>query len=234
MKSVLIKISGETLSGPSGRFDSGAIAGVCSNIRNTLEDGVGVRLVVGGGNIVRGRDFQDCQFMATETADSVGMLSTALNAIVIRDALRSYGLKVDIVSPLQLPFDILSCDIFTVNKLSACDGIIIFCGGSGLPYFSTDTVAVIAATMTRCDVLLKATKTDGVYDMDPNEHRDAQHIPELTYNDAISRNLRVMDKTAFEIASQKKMPIYVFSVREQDCFRRALTGEIKMSVIRDT
>jgi uridylate kinase len=159
------------------------------------------------------------------------MLSTVLNAIVMRDALRSYGFGVDIVSPLQLPFDVLPCDVFTVNKLSVRDDIIIFCGGAGLPYFSTDTIAVIAAAMTRCDVLLKATKTDGIYDMDPNKACDAQHIPELTYDDAIRRNLRVMDQTAFEMASQRKLPIYVFSVREHDCFQRALNREIKMSVV---
>jgi uridylate kinase len=233
VKSVLIKVSGERISGASGKFDGEAIEEVCGNIRSVVDSGVGVRLVVGGGNVVRGRDFQDCKFMAAETADSVGMLSTVLNAIIMRDALRAYGFKVNIVSPLGIPFDIYSCDVFTLRKLAACSDIIIFCGGTGLPYFSTDTVAVIAAAMTRCKVLLKATKTDGIYDLDPHEFSNAQHIPELTYDDAIRRNLRVMDRTAFEIASQKKIPIYIFSVSEHDCFRRALNREIKMSVVCD-
>ncbi|MDR1365054.1 MAG: hypothetical protein LBJ42_00520 [Holosporales bacterium] len=229
---VLIKISGEALSGAEGIFDSQAISGVCSNIKNVVDSGVKVCLVVGGGNIIRGRDFQNCRFMITETADTVGMLSTVMNCVIMRDALASCGMSVAAVSTLHLPFNILSNDIYTLNRLLPSNDVVIFCGGIGLPYFSTDTVAVVAAIMARCNVLLKATKTDGIYDLDPRLFANAQYIPELTHSDAIRRCLSVMDQTAFEVASKYKLPIYVFSASEPNCFARAINGEIKMSVAR--
>jgi uridylate kinase len=228
----LIKISGETLSGADGKFGLNEIATVCDNVKNVIDSGIKVCLVIGGGNIVRGRDFQKSDLIASETADSIGMLSTVMNGIFMRDALRARGLYVEAVSALRLPFGILPNDVFTVRELASRGAVIIFCGGVGLPYFSTDTVAVIAASMARCDALLKATKTDGIYDADPKIFDDAKHIPELTHSEAIQRNLQVMDQTAFVLASQRKLPIYVFAVNEPNCFMRAINGELKLSVVR--
>ena len=189
-------------------------------------------LVVGGGNVIRGRDFQESNIIKQETADSVGMLSTVINGILLRDALRSIGINSELVSGLRLPFDILRNDPFNILKLLDEKKVIIFVGGTGLPYFSTDTVSVIAAFMSRCDAILKATKTDGVYDKDPHKFSDAVHVSNLTYQEAIEKGLNVMDKTAFALASQRNIPIYVFSAKEDNCFIRALNSEIKHSVVR--
>ena len=232
-KRVLIKISGEMISGSNGsKFDFDAISKLCHNIKNVVDSNIDVSLVVGGGNVIRGRDFQDSNIIKQETADSVGMLSTVINGILLRDALRGIGINSELVSGLRLPFDILRNDPFNISKLTDEKKVIIFVGGTGLPYFSTDTVSVIAAFMSNCDAILKATKTDGVYDKDPYKFNDAVHISNLTYKDAIGKGLEVMDKTAFALASQRNIPIYVFSAKEDNCFVRVIKSEIKHSVVR--
>jgi uridylate kinase len=231
MRRVLIKISGEAISNSDCGFDFERISGICEKIKNVISEGIGVSFVVGGGNIIRGRDFAGTVAIRQETADSVGMLATVMNGIVVRDILRSNGVATEIVSPLRLPFDILQADHFTISKLITEGNVIMFCGGTGLPYFSTDTISVVAAFMSQCDAILKATKTDGIYDKDPAIHNDAIQIPNLTYQKAISRNLKIMDRTAFALAEQRGIPIHIFREDEPDCFLRSINKSIKQSIV---
>jgi uridylate kinase len=232
MKRVLIKISGEAIAGTAGdKFDLGAVSVICHDIKAVVESGIGVSIVVGGGNIIRGRDYKDSTCLKRETADSIGMMATAINAMILRDAIKDIGIDTEIVSPLNLPFDILQSNPFVIEKLVAERKVIIFSGGLGTPYFSTDTMAIVASFLSKSDMLLKSTKTDGIYDKDPAIHSDATHIPHLTYKEAIRKNLKIMDQMAFALAEQRNLPIHVFSIKEENCFIKSIKKEIKQSIV---
>ncbi|MDR0640611.1 MAG: hypothetical protein LBF65_02715 [Holosporales bacterium] len=232
-KRVLVKISGEAMFGANGSgFDLNAVSDTCQNIKSVIDAGIGVSLVVGGGNVIRGRDWADNKNVRQEAVDAMGMLSTVVNGILLREVLRSEGITARLVSNLNLPFDVANSNLFALEKMIRKGVVIIFVGGIGIPYFSTDTVAVIGALLSSCDVILKATQTDGIYDKDPRIHEDAVHIRELTYAEAIAQKLAFMDETAISMASVKGIPIYVFSKREPNCLLKALNHEIKLSVVR--
>ena len=231
-KRVLIKLSGESISSHTGeKFDFSILDKLCNNMLNVFNSGINISLVVGGGNIIRGRDFQNNKSIKRETADSIGMLSTVINGIIFREALYQRGIDCIIVSPLDLPFNINKLNPFIINDLCNQNKIIIFVGGLGLPYFSTDTTAVVGAVLSQCDAILKATKTDGIYDKDPNKYPDAKYLNNITYDYALENNLQIMDDSAFLLAKQHQLPIYVFSLSEKNCFIRALNGNIKKSII---
>lgn len=231
-KRILIKISGEFfLSNNNEKFDNLKLKKLCNDIKNVLNIGINISLVIGGGNIIRGRDFNNNDLISRETADSIGMLSTVINGIIVRDILSKNNIDVEIVSLLDLPFDIKKLNPFTIRKLSEQDKLIIFVGGLGLPYFSTDTISVVGASLSQCDAILKATKTDGVYDKDPNIYPEAKYLEHITYDYALHNNLQIMDNMAFSLAKQFNMPIHVFSLFEDNCFIKALNKSIKTSVI---
>jgi uridylate kinase len=233
VKRVLIKISGEALTSRSG-MDYGAdsrIFEICQAIKQVVENGVGISIIVGGGNIIRGAECGENAWIKRETADALGMLATAMNSILLRDLLTSAGLEVTVVSSLRLPFDIESNDVYSVRRLISQHRIIIFACGVGLPYFSTDTMAVVAASLSMSDAILKATKTDGIYDKDPNKYDDAVYIPKLTYQEALQRNIRIMDSQAFALAEQRQLPIHIFSMYEPNCFARSICNDIRQSVV---
>ena len=230
-KRVLIKLSGESFASDTEKFNFEKLDNICHNIQNIIELGTNISLVIGGGNIMRGRDIQNSNLIQRETADSVGMLSTVMNSIILRDALLRNGVHSTIVSPLDLPFEIKKLNQFIVNDLSNTSELIIFAGGLGVPYFSTDTVTVVGAALSNCTAIFKATKADGIYDKDPNKFPDAKFLPKLTYDYALQNNLQIMDDTAFLLARQHKIPIYVFSANAQDCFVQLIRGNLKHSVV---
>ena len=237
-----------------GAFDLGVVSSICQNIKNLLDLGIGVSIVVGGGNIVRGKDFyrnEVCQNQAEscpikvlgedlpqrgrfcgsikETADSMGMLSTVINGLLLRDVFGSIGIDAAIVSHLELPFNIESANCFNVSRLINENKVLIFVAGMGLPYFSTDTASIVNGLLARSDLVLKATKTDGVYDKDPEKYKYAKYIKEISYEDVLNQNIQVMDQAAFALAKANNLPILIFSIRENDCFVKAISGEIKHS-----
>ena len=230
---VLIKISGETLSGSKAEsvFDSDSVLAICKNIKNVIDSGIGVSIVVGGGNILRGRAFSSETIVQREAADSMGMLATAINGLMLKGAFESIGIDSTVVSNLQLPFSIESSNTYNIDQLVNQNKIVIFVGGTGVPYFSTDTAAVINALISKSDMLLKATKTDGVYNKDPEKYEDACFIPHITYDEALKQNIQIMDQTAFALAKSQELPITIFSIKEENCFLRAIKGEIKHSVV---
>ena len=230
---VSIKISGETMSGSKDgcTFDLDPVMVIGKSIKNVVDSGIGVSIVVGGGNIIRGRAFTNSKEIQKETADSMGMLATVINGMLLRDVLKTIGINSVLVSNLSLPFNVESADLTNISRLNDENKVVIFVGGTGLPYFSTDTASVISALISRADVLLKATKTDGVYDRDPEKHPEAKHIAKLTYDEAICKNIQIMDQTAFMLAKTNKLPMIIFSIKEENCFLRAINGEIKHSIV---
>jgi uridylate kinase len=197
-----------------------------------MDSGIGVSIVVGGGNVIRGRNLRNHEVIRQETADSMGMLATTINGVLLREILSCIGVESELVSNLRLPFDIGPSDSFTISKILAQGKVVIFVGGTGLPYFTTDTLAVVGAFLSDCDLILKATTTDGIYDKDPRYHTDARHIPEITYREALEKNLGIMDGTAFSLAAQRNIPVYVFSIMEPNCFLSAINRRIKMSIAK--
>ena len=230
-KRVLIKLSGEFFSSETEKFDLKKLNEICCNLQNILKLGTNISLVIGGGNIIRGRDFQNNNLIQRETADSVGMLSTVMNSMILRDALQRNNITSTIVSPLDLSFEIKKLSSFIIHDLIKSNQLIIFAGGLGIPYFSTDTATVVGAALSNCDAIFKATKTDGVYNKDPFKFKDAEFLPQLTYDYAIQHKLQIMDDTAFLLARQKKIPIYVFSANAPNCFVNIIKQQLKHSVI---
>jgi uridylate kinase len=230
---VLVKISGEAMvDGSSTSFSVDKVCRICRNIKNLIDAGVNVSVVIGGGNFIRGRDWNNCDIVKSETADAMGMLSTAINGIMLRDALRHHELDSEIVSNLNLPFDILHANSFNISKASAQGKIIIFVGGIGLPYCSTDTVSIIAASLSGCDAILKATTVDGIYTDDPKINKNATYISHITFQEAIDKHLKFMDRTALVMAQQRNIPILVFSINEENCLLRSINNDIRVSTIK--
>ncbi|MDR1475855.1 MAG: hypothetical protein LBI20_00860 [Holosporales bacterium] len=232
IRRVLVKISGEIMVDDRGfGFSLDRVSRICQDVKEVIDAGIGVTIVVGGGNIIRGRDWRDNRIVKPETADAMGMLSTVVNGIMLRDVLAHYEVSAEIVSNLNLPFDISHSNSFNISKMLTQNKVIIFVGGIGLPYCSTDTVSVIAASLSSCDVILKATNVDGIYSGDPKIHQEATYIPEITYREAIDRRLHFIDETALVLASQRNIPIYIFSIEEANCLIRAIKKDIKLSVV---
>ncbi len=225
---VLIKISGEALSSSNNIFDSNKILSICNDIKNIIDIGIEVSIVIGGGNIIRGRSFSE---IAREEVDSMGMIATSINGIALRNYLLKIGLESVVVSSFPLPFGIEDSNFQSIHKHIKDKKIVIFVGGAGQPYFSTDTISIINAITTRSDILLKSTKIDGIYDKDPLKFSDAEYLPKITHKEAIERNIKVMDQTAFSIAMDHDMPIMVFSIKESDCFVKAINKSIKYSLV---
>lgn len=227
---VLIKISGEAISSDDSSFDIDIVSEICENIKNVIDAGIAVSIVIGGGNIIRGRNFNNSK-ISRETADSVGMLATTMNGLVFREVLKNFKINSELVSNLRLPFGVYPSDFETIRNLS--NKTLIFVGGIGYPYFSTDTVSAIASFLSRCDVILKATNIDGIYDKDPHMFSDAGFLSDLTYEQAIENDINIMDKTAFSIMlSHRRVPTYVFSIKEKNCFLNAIKGNIKLSIVK--
>jgi uridylate kinase len=223
IKRVLIKISGESLA-----LDFSNISRICNDVKSLLDDGIAVSIVIGGGNIVRGRSLNKFQ---RETVDSMGMLATSINGLALQDEFKKIGVDSVVLSQISLPFGVENSNPFNIQKHIKNNNVIIFVGGAGISYFSTDTIAVINAIITRSDVLLKATKTDGIYDKDPEKFLDAKHIEQISHAKAIENNLQIMDHAAFSIAMEHNLPIIVFSINEENCFVRGVKGTIKRSLI---
>jgi uridylate kinase len=224
-KRVLIKLSGEALAGPQGfgidPLQAEALAVTIGEVRDLKID---VALVIGAGNLWRGRSGIQ-RGMDRATADYMGMLATVMNAMALMDAMERGGLVVRVQSALQMqavaePY-IRRRAIRHLEK----GRVVIFGGGTGNPYFSTDTAAALRAMEIGADVLIKATKVDGVYDADPVKHPDASRFENLTYIETINRRLQVMDSTAVSLCMDNNLPILVLNLWEEGTLVKAMYGE---------
>jgi uridylate kinase len=222
---VLLKISGEALAGEMGMgIDANRAMHIAEKVRDVRELGIDVAIVIGAGNFWRGRQGLELG-MDRATADYMGMLATVMNALALMDSLESKG----VITRVQTAIEMRSVAEPYIRRRAMRHmekgRVVILGGGTGNPYFSTDTAAALRAMEIGADVLIKATKVDGVYDKDPHVHADAVKFAELTYLDAISRRLEVMDSTALTLCMDNEMPIMVLNLWEDDVLRRALLGE---------
>ena len=222
-KRVMLKISGEALSGPNGfGFDFDIIGRIAREVKSLVDMNIEVGLVVGGGNIWRGRSGEG---MDRTTADHMGMLATCINALALQDGLEGIGVKTRVQTAIEMkeiaePF-IRRRAVRHLEK----GRVVIFGAGSGNPYFSTDTAAALRAAEIEADVILLAKNVDGVYDKDPNKFADAKKYDKLTYMEVIEQGLQVMDTTATTLCMDNNIPILVFGVENEGNIKRAISGE---------
>jgi uridylate kinase len=222
---ILLKLSGEALGDDRGTgVNPEAIHEMARQIRGVRDLGVDIVIVVGGGNIFRGLQGSE-KGIERATADYMGMLGTVINALALQDALEKQGVPTRVQSAISLaqvaePF-IRRRAVRHLEK----NRVVIFGGGTGNPYFSTDTTAALRAAEVGADVILKATKVDGIYDSDPKKNPKAQRFEQITFMEALQRQLKVMDSTAFSLCMDNKMPIIVFNMFEDDNLARVVQGE---------
>ena len=220
---ILLKLSGEALAGPTGKgFDEPTVRLVADQIKEIAGKGTQVGVVIGGGNFWRGRSSENID---RTKADQIGMLATVMNALYVSEICRSVGLKTDILTPFTIGAftDLFSKD--KANKAFEEGHIVFFAGGTGHPYFSTDTGVVLRAVEVEADQILLAKSIDGVYDSDPAKNPDAKRFDEITIDDVIARNLQVVDMTASILARDNKMPMAVFSLNEKNSIVNTLYGQ---------
>ena len=222
---VLVKVSGEALGGKDGvGICPEAVQHMAGEIREVRELGVQVVVVVGGGNIFRGLSGSE-RGIERATGDYMGMLATIINALALQDALEKLGCPTRVQSAIAMsqiaePF-IRRRAVRHLEK----SRVVIFGGGTGNPYFSTDTAAALRANEIGAEVILKATKVDGIYDSDPKTHPNARRYDQISYLDALGKRLKVMDSTAFSLCMDNKMPIIVFDFFKAHNLKRVVLGE---------
>ena len=223
MKRVLLKLSGEALAGEKKTgFDEATVIEVSKQIRTIVEGGMQVGIVIGGGNYWRGRTSETIN---RNKADQIGMLATIMNCIYVSDICRYLGLKTEIYTPFV-------CGAFTklyskddVEASFAEGKVVFFAGGTGHPYFSTDTATVLRAVEIEAEAILLAKAVDGIYDSDPKTNPNAVKFDEITIDEVVSRKLAAMDLTASIMCMEQKMPMLVFALEEKDSIVNAVNGK---------
>jgi len=232
-KRVLLKVSGEALMGDqSYGHDQEILQRICNEIKAVVNKGVEVCLVVGGGNIYRGMSGA-AHGMERASADYMGMLATVLNALALQNGLEKIGVDTRVLSAIHI---MEICEPYirrrAVRHLER-GRVVIFAGGTGNPFFTTDTAAALRATEMGCDAMLKGTQVDGVYDSDPQKNKDAKRFDSLTYHRVLADDLRVMDASAISLARENQIPILVFSIHTQGAFADVVSGEGRFTIIKD-
>lgn len=228
-KRILFKISGEGLAGGKGfGYDNESLENISKEIKSIYDLGIELCLVVGGGNIFRGA--QNTK-MDRNNADYMGMLATIMNGIALSTYLLDIGIQSEIQSALTI--DKL-CDCYNRNKaLKALkDGkILLFVGGTGNPFFTTDTTSVLRSVEMQCDAIFKGTQVNGVYNKDPKKFNDAKRYKTVTFDDVIKNNLKIMDQTAFALAKDNNLPIVVFKLSDIDSVKKIIEGDDDYTLI---
>ena len=225
MKRIMLKLSGEALAGEKKTgFDEATCMGVAHQVKKLADEGYQIAVVTGGGNFWRGRTSETID---RTKADQIGMLATVMNCIYVSEIFRSVGMMTNILTPFE-------CGSFTklfskdrANKYFAHGQVVFFAGGTGHPYFSTDTGVVLRAIEVEADVILLAKAVDGVYDDDPRKNPDARKFEEVTIDEVIEKNLQVVDMTASILARDNKMPMWVFGLNEKESIVNTVRGSFQ-------
>jgi uridylate kinase len=225
MQRILLKLSGEALAGNKKTgFDEDTVRKVALQVKILVEDGIQVGIVIGGGNFWRGRSSETID---RTKADQIGMLATIMNCIYVSEIFRSAGMQTNILTPFE-------CGSFTklfsknrANKYFQKGMVVFFAGGTGHPYFSTDTGVVLRAIEVDADCILLAKAVDGVYNDDPRTNKEAVKYDEVTIQEVIDKNLQVVDMTASILARDNKMPMWVFGLDEEDSIVNTMKGKFK-------
>ena len=232
-KRILLKLSGEGLMGNQAfGISPEIISALATQIKDVYEAGVEICLVIGGGNIFRGAK-EAAKGMNRTVADQVGMLATIMNALSMQNALEQQGVDARVLSGLSVPE---VCEPYMYRralKHLQKKRVVIFAGGTGNPYFTTDTGAALRAAEMQCDVLLKATQVDGVYDSDPRINNKAVKYDQVSYDEVINNHLNVMDMTAVALARENNIPIVVFAQRDKDALMQVVSGKGKYTIINN-
>ena len=231
-KRILLKLSGEGLAGEDKfGLNAAVIAKVADDVAATYNKGVQICIVIGGGNFFRGAKNAIAD-MDRSVADHIGMLATIMNAMAFKSALEQRNCPTEVMSGLNVP---QVCETYNFSKAKQFlheNRIIIFAGGTGCPYFTTDTGAVLRAVEMHCDILMKATQVDGVYDADPRYNPEAKHYDKISADEVITKKLNVIDMTAAALARDNNLPIMVFAQKETNSVLKAVCGEIKCTIIK--
>lgn len=226
-KRIILKLSGEVLRNPqTGEpIDSGILEGICRQVKQVADLGVEIGIVIGGGNIFRGLTGQEVRGVDRTTGDYMGMLSTVINGLAFMDCLEKLGVTTRVMTSIPMnqvaePFILRRATRHLEKKR-----VVIFVAGTGNPYFSTDTTAALRASEIQAEVIMKATKVDGVYDKDPMKYPDAVRYDEVSFMDALKLRLKIMDATAFSLCLDNQVPILVFNLMEERAILRSVLGE---------
>jgi len=229
---ILVKLSGEALAAPDGYWlHPPTLAGLAEDIARTIEAGADVAIVVGGGNMIRGARISAAGWIDRATGDSLGMMATVMNSLAIETALNAAGVQARTMSAVSMP---TICETYARQPaLHHLDKgqVVVLAGGTGNPFFTTDTAAVLRAAELRCDAVLKATQVDGVYSADPKKDPSATRYDRITHDEAIARDLKVMDTAAFALARESRLSIVVGSLHPPSSIAAILSGEAPSTLV---
>ena len=230
-KRILLKISGESLMGEdSYGIDVGTVDRIASEISQACKLGIQLCLVIGGGNIFRGLA-GSAKGMDRTSADYMGMLATIMNALAMQNSIERIGVQTRVQSAITMTS---VCEPYTRRRAirhMEKGRVVIFAAGTGNPYFTTDTAAALRASEMACEALFKGTKVDGVYDKDPYKNEDAKKYQSISFQDVLTKNLKVLDASAISLARDNDIPVIVFSITEKDAFLKVLNGDNNSSTI---
>ena len=231
-KRVLVKFSGEALAGKNGYgIDTQILHYISREIKSLIENDIEVAVVIGGGNIIRGVTASEDGVIKRTSGDYMGMLATAINGIALQEAFEHIGLEARLLSAIDMQ-EIGEPFIVRRAKRHLEKGrVVVFAGGTGNPYFTTDTAATLRASEIDAELMIKATKVDGVYDKDPNKFDDAIKLKSITYEQALSEHIKVMDDTSIALARDNKMPIIVCNMFEEGNLLKIINGNRELCSI---
>ncbi|PLV55517.1 UMP kinase [Thermotoga sp. SG1] len=226
---VLVKLSGEALSGEGKKgFDPERVSYLISEIKKVVEEGYRVGIVVGAGNLFRGIELKS---LSRERADQIGLLGTVMNAVYLKDHFEREGLKTKIFSQIVNLPDVESVSYDSIESAIENGFVLIFAGGTSNPFFTTDTAAVLRAKEMKAQIIVKATKVDGIYDRDPKRFSDAKRIERLTFSEAMKMGIEVMDAEAFALCKKLGITVRVINFFEPGSLLKALKGENVGSIV---
>jgi uridylate kinase len=229
-KRILLKLSGEVFAGSKGSgFDPAVVDRIAADVREVRDTGVQIGVVIGGGNIFRGGSAES---LDRTLADNIGMLATLINSLYFKACLEKIGVPSCVMSAVPFP---KAAEYFTAEAARRlCDSgiVVIIAGGTGNPYFTTDSAAALRCAEIKADVLLKATKFNGVYDSDPAKNPSAVKFQSISHADALAKNLRVMDATALALCMENDIPIIVFKLLEPGSLRRCVEGQPVGTIVK--
>lgn len=234
-KRVLVKFSGEALAGEDGHgINTQILKFIANEIKNLVEAGIEIAIVIGGGNIIRGVSAAKDGIIRRTSGDYMGMLATVINAVAIQEALEHVGVDVRVQSAINMDE---ICEAFIVRKATRHlekGRVVVFAAGTGNPFFTTDTAGTLRATEIGADMIIKATKVDGVYDKDPMKYKDAVKLDILSYDRAMKDNIKVMDDTAIALAKDNSLPIVVCNMFIEGNLLKIINGDMsKCSIVKD-
>ena len=229
MKRILLKLSGEALAGDKHHgFDEATVTVVAKQVKQLVDQGIEVGIVIGGGNFWRGRT---SGAIDRTKADQIGMLATVMNCIYVSEIFRSVGMMTQVLTPFECGSMTKLYSKDRANKYFAHNMVVFFAGGTGHPYFSTDTAAVLRAIEIDAEGILLAKAIDGVYDSDPKVNPNAKRYDEISIEDVIAQKLAVVDMTASIMCMENKMPMYVFALNEENSIVNAVSGKFNGTVV---